>query len=143
VSIFGQLAKIVLVAGRRPRVKIARVESCAVDGHVAGLGIDLPGRDLRPQGIDPSTRADDQGITVKAVRAVQPQGQLAGDIHPQRNVMAFPRRGVVAGELVDQALAEKELKELGLRHVRGQFEIIEPSFAKFVDHVGLVVFERD
>ena len=80
---------------------------------------------------------------MKAVGAVQPQGQLAGDVHPQRNVMAFPRRGVVAGELVDQALAEEELKELGLRHVGRQFEVIEASFVKLTDHVRLVVFEDD
>ena len=49
----------------------------------------------------------------------------------------------MAGQFLDQALAEQKLKELGLRHVGGQFEVIEPAFAKFVDHVGLVVFEHD
>jgi len=57
--------------------------------------------------------------------------------------MAFPRRGVVAGELVDQALVEEKRKELGLGHVRSRFEVLEPTFAKFIDHVGLVVFEHD
>lgn len=46
-------------------------------------------------------------------------------------------------QFVDQPLVEQELKELGLCHVGGQFQVIEAAFAKFVDDIGLVVFEDD
>jgi hypothetical protein len=34
------------------------------------------------------------------------------------------------GQLVDEALAEEEAKELGFGHIRGQFEVIEASLAE-------------
>jgi hypothetical protein len=80
---------------------------------------------------------------VKAVRAVEPQGELTGNIHPQRHVMALAWRGVIPDQLVDQALTEEELKELGLGHIRGEFQVIEAAFAELVDDIGLVVLEDD
>ena len=47
------------------------------------------------------------------------------------------------GKLVDDLLAEEELKELGLRDVGSEFDVIETPFAKLIDHERLVVFEDD
>jgi hypothetical protein len=49
----------------------------------------------------------------------------------------------MTGQLIHQVLVEEKLKELGLGHIRSQFYVIEASFTKFVDDVGLVVFEDD
>jgi hypothetical protein len=43
----------------------------------------------------------------------------------------------------DQSLIEEELKEPGFGDVGRQFDVIETSFAKFVDDIGFVVFKDD
>ena len=57
--------------------------------------------------------------------------------------MAVAGRGIVGGQLVNHLLAEKELEELGLGHVGGQFDIIEAALAKLIENIGLVVLEYD
>jgi hypothetical protein len=49
----------------------------------------------------------------------------------------------MAGQFLDEPVPKQKLKELRLRHVGGELQIIEPAFAEFVDHIGLVVFEDD
>ena len=57
--------------------------------------------------------------------------------------MAIPRRRVVLHQPVHDLLAEEELKELGFGDVRGQFDVIEVTLAKLIDHPRLVVLEYD
>ena len=58
-------------------------------------------------------------------------------------MMAIPRRRVVLHQPVHDLLAEEELKELGFGDVRGQFDVIEVTLAKLIDHPRLVVLEDD
>ena len=114
-----------------------------MQGHVARGRIDLASSDLGPQGIEQSTGANDERVSVEGVLTVQAQCELTGQIHPHRHVLALPGRGKVFGELFDDVLAEKELKEPGFGDVGGQLDVIEASFAKFVDYERLVVFKGD
>jgi hypothetical protein len=45
------------------------------------------------------------------------------------------------GQLLDDAIAEKELEELGFGNVGSEFDVIEATLAKLVDNQGLVVFK--
>ena len=80
---------------------------------------------------------------MKAVLTVQPERELAADVHPHRHMMAIPWRRVVLRQLVHDLLSEEELKELGFGDVRGQFDVIEATLAKLIDHPRLVVLEDD
>jgi hypothetical protein len=55
--------------------------------------------------------------------------------------MSIPWRGVGLRELLDDLLAEEELKELGFGDVGGQLDVIEAALPKLIDHEGLVVLE--
>jgi hypothetical protein len=103
--------------------------------------IDLATCNLRPQCIDQPAGANDQRIAVKAMLTVQPQRELAAHVHPERHVMSIPRRRIGLRELLDDLLAEEELKELGFSDVGGQFDIIEAALTKLIDHERLVVLE--
>jgi hypothetical protein len=58
-------------------------------------------------------------------------------------MMAIPRRRVVLHQPVHDLLAEEEVKELGFGDVRGQFDVIEATLAKLIDHPRLVVLDDD
>ena len=57
--------------------------------------------------------------------------------------MSVPRRRVGLPQLLDDLIAEEELKELGFGDVGGQFDVIEAALTKLIDHERLVVLEDD
>jgi hypothetical protein len=141
VGVLGDLAQGVLVAGGRAGIDVPGVEPRTPDRQAARLGVHLSAGELGPERIEEPSRADDQGVAVEAVRAVEPHRHLAGDVHPQGDVVALPRRGILGGQPAHDVLVEEEPEELGLRHVRGQLDVVEAALAELVDDVGLVVLE--
>ena len=143
LGIAGQLTQVILVAGCLAWVVIAVVEAGALERDVAGLGIDVAACDVRPEGLDQTTGANDQREAVITMLAMQPQRQLAGEIHPAGHEFAFAGRGKVLGQFVHDACAEQELKELGLGDIGSQFDVIEAAGAKLIEDKSFVVFEYD
>src|SRR3974390_3379247 len=89
-------------------IEVAGVEARAFEREIAAFGSDLAARDLRAQRIDQPAGANDQGIAVKAVLTVQPKRELAAEVHPQRHMMAIPRRRVVLHQPVHGLLAKEK-----------------------------------
>ena len=106
LGIAGQLAEEVLIARGLAGIEVAVVEARAFDSEIAAFGIDLAVRDLQAQSIDQAAVANDQGIAVKAVLTVQPKRELAAEVHPQRHMMAIPRRRVVLHQPVHDLIAQ-------------------------------------
>ena len=115
LGVAGQRAEEVLIARGLAGIEVAVVEARAFERESAAFGIDLAARDLRAQRIDQPAGANDQGIAVKAVLTVQPKRELAAEVHPQRHMMAIPRRRVVLHQPVHDLLAKEKWKGLFLR----------------------------
>jgi hypothetical protein len=72
LGVAGQFAQLVLVAGSLTRKEVAFVEALALELQVSGFWLDVALGHRGPQGVDQAARADDPGIGVEAVRAVEP-----------------------------------------------------------------------
>src|SRR5271165_5698198 len=84
---------------------------------------------------------------LKRFRVFLDMGKPPLEIVAYSSALFFPFRlrqnRVVLHQPVHDLLAEEELKELGFGDVRGQFDVIEVTLAKLIDHPRLVVLEYD
>ena len=128
LGVAGQLAEEVLVARRLAGIEIAVVEARAkTEREIAAVRIDraTATSDLAHQPIH--RREDDQRIAVKAMLARAGVARAGCTRTSTAARDGGPRRvmGRDCPELLNDLVAEKELKELGLGHIGGQFDVIE------------------
>src|SRR4030067_2296338 len=141
VGVPGRLAQVVLIAGRLALILILLVESRTVECHVSRLRVYSLMTHRRAEGIDHTARAHHIRKSEEAVDAVETQGDVPGNIYPQRNIVFLTWRGVCCRQFVQYLLRGDGLEEGGFRHFVGRIDIIKLAPAESLHHQRIMALK--
>jgi len=95
-----------------------------------------------PQRVQQPPAVEHIGIGAKAHGTVKPEGELTGEIKPQRHLLLLARTGIVGRQLLEHSLTQEQSKELGLLHGSYDLHIVEVAVVEGLGHKGLIELER-
>ena len=126
LGIAGKLPEKVLVTRRLPIAIVLAIEARTRQRYLAGFRMPgLAAAQLRPQGINQAAGAQQAGIGVIALRAVELEAEFTGEIQPHWHFLLFARPGVTRGQPLQHLPVDQLAEEVGLDGFGDRLEVID------------------
>jgi hypothetical protein len=138
IGIACQFPDEILVTGRVPGVIVLVVVAFEVQLSGVGLGILFDVDLLSSQCLPQAAAVEDIGQAREARRAMELQGDLAGEVEPERHFLLLSRRGKGGRQACQVAAPNELLEELGLRDAAHDLHVIDVPFPEHLAHQGFV-----